>query len=129
LLSSWNERDKECIQNFSEEAFWKWPFGRQVGWGDNINMDLNILHRDNGIWMKLSESYPEACCCSGRIQSGLLTAGRLVRFSSPLQLHANYFVVSWNRPPVIFSAFYRFVFFLIFSWRRGPMWAVVSSNS
>jgi hypothetical protein len=28
LSSSWNERDKERMENFSEEAFWKWPIGR-----------------------------------------------------------------------------------------------------
>ena len=53
---SWNERDKECLQNFSEKASWKWLFGRQIRWEDNINMDLNILHRDNGRWMKLSQN-------------------------------------------------------------------------
>ena len=56
MSSSWNERDKECIQNFSEEAFWKWPFGRQIRWENNINMDLNMLHRDNGRWMKLAQN-------------------------------------------------------------------------
>lgn len=56
MLCSWNERDKECIQNFSEEAFWKWPFGRQIRWEDNINMDRNILLHDNGRWMKLSQN-------------------------------------------------------------------------
>ena len=55
----------------------------------------------------VSESCPEAyCCCSGGIEPGLLRAGRLVRFSSLLQLHSNDFVVSWNRPPVFFSAIY-----------------------
>jgi hypothetical protein len=38
LSSSWNERererDKACEQKFSEEAFWKWPFGIQIRWED-----------------------------------------------------------------------------------------------
>lgn len=49
-------RDKKCIQNFSEEAFWKWPFGRQIRWEDNISMDLNVLYRDNERWVKLSQN-------------------------------------------------------------------------
>jgi len=61
----------------------------------------------------VSESCPEAySCCSGGIESGLLTAGRLVRFSSLLQLHANYCVVSWNRPRVFFPLFTDLSFFV-----------------
>jgi hypothetical protein len=87
-----------------------------IRWEDNIKVDLNILHRDNGRWMKLYQNRVQRRAVVVEAVLSLTNGCKVGSFffptGTPCKLLCRVLEQAASSP-----------------WRCGPMWAMASSNS